>query len=315
MDLIFSSTIDSTRIDKYLRNVFPNITQGFIEKSLRIGDIKLNKSKVKASHYLTNGDVISISDFCLKIIQNQSKTHKNITHEQYFPDQKLLKLLEKSIIYEDQNLIAINKPQGLACQAGSGIPHSVDRLITHLCGQNIKIVHRLDKDTSGVLILAKNLEYAQLLTKLFRERKVKKTYFSLCQQMTKNIDGFDLKMGNSLITKGSLKINLPLGKGFFNNEEKTIVDFENGVEAESFIEFIKEKNNLFLFKINPITGRKHQIRAHLKYLGFPICGDKKYNYFNLGNHFQNLCLQANSIEIKDLGLSLNVEKPDWINLV
>tara|TARA_B100000686_G_C16746397_1_gene949688 strand:- start:574 stop:1485 length:912 start_codon:yes stop_codon:yes gene_type:complete len=264
------STFNEMRIDRWLRNQFGQIPQGLIEKNLRNGKIKLNKKKVKSSTKLMTNDKIDVYSFIYK---------KNIVKSKikFTPSFNIVKENENLIIENNEDFIVINKRSGLAVQGGTKSKKNlVDIFSKSDIFQNTKpfSVHRLDKDTSGIFILAKNRKTAQLLTSLFRLRKVHKTYLALCH-------------GEVSENKGILKNDLVKYEG-----KKKITE-----NATSLFKILDKNSNCSLVKLKPITGRKHQLRKQMLILGNSILGDKKYN-FGKKNIISNKNLMLHSYEIK-----------------
>jgi len=236
------------RIDRWIKNNLIKIPQSLIEKDLRNGKIKVNKKKVKSSYKLNKSDKIFLYNVSYK---NLSK--KKI---KFIPKDTIIKETEKDIIENNSDFIVINKKSGLPVQGGTKIKENLINILENSnFFENTKpfIVHRIDKDTSGVLIIAKNRNTAQQLTSLFRIRKIHKTYLAL------TIGHFDKK-------KSIIDNNLIRYEG-----NKKILE-----RAISHIQKIDSNKNFTLFKVKPITGRKHQIRKHLVDLKCPVVGDKKY---------------------------------------
>ena len=236
------------RIDRWIKNNLIKIPQSLIEKDLRNGKIKVNKKKVKSSYKLNKSDKIFLYNVSYK---NLSK--KKI---KFIPKDIIIKETEKDIIENNSDFIVINKKSGLPVQGGTKIKENLINILENSnFFENTKpfIVHRIDKDTSGVLIIAKNRNTAQQLTSLFRIRKIHKTYLAL------TIGHFDKK-------KSIIDNNLIRYEG-----NKKILE-----RAISHIQKIDSNKNFTLFKVKPITGRKHQIRKHLVDLKCPVVGDKKY---------------------------------------
>tara|TARA_Y100000590_G_scaffold362504_1_gene419711 strand:- start:757 stop:1560 length:804 start_codon:yes stop_codon:yes gene_type:complete len=236
------------RIDKWIKINLSKIPQSLVEKDLRKGKIKVNQHKVKSSYKLKKEDKIYLYNISYKNLTTRKK--------KYIPKNATIKETEKDIIENNSNFIVINKKSGLPVQGGTKVKENV---INILSNSNLfdesrpYIVHRIDKDTSGVLIIAKNRETAQLLTSLFRIRKIHKTYLALSfGQIDKKKDTID----NNLIRYEGNKRIL----------ERAITHYQE----------IDSNKNYTLFKLKPITGRKHQIRKHLVDLSCPIVGDKKY---------------------------------------
>jgi 23S rRNA pseudouridine955/2504/2580 synthase len=291
------------RFDKYIKILLPSITQSFIEKGLRNGEIKLNNTKVKSNQRVQNGDGIFIFSYILEKFQNMDI----IESTEYIPSKYLLEKLKSSILYEDSNLIVLNKPSGLACQGGSNLIHSIDKLMNFLYDTEIRIAHRLDKDTTGIMLLAKNLKYARLLTGLFKDHKIQKIYNAASQKIEvydKNI----LRLQKRLLKGETLELNVKMKSMTIGDQEKIVVDSQDGFESSSKIRLLGVKDNLYFFEVVPFTGRKHQIRVHLEYLGFPILGDKKYNFIKSN---RNMCLHASRVIINELKICFNI-KPSWL---
>ena len=263
-------TCNNMRIDRFLRSQLGKIPQGLIEKNLRNGKIKLNNKKVKSSIKVKYGDQINLFNFDYKEKEDQN----NI---KYNPKKEIIKENEKLIIENNENFIVVNKSSGISVQGGTKSKKNlIDIFKNSKIFENNKpfSVHRLDKDTSGVFIIAKNRETAQLLTSLFRLRKVHKTYLAICS-------------GEIEQNKGNIKDDL-----IRYDNKKRIVE-----KAETFFKVIDKNNNCSLLKMMPITGRKHQLRKHLFMKGNSILGDKKYNS-NYYNKSMNKKLMLHSYEIK-----------------
>ena len=230
----------NTRIDRWIKKKFNMIPQNFIEKSLRLGKIKVNKIKVKSSYRLKHKDKIYLFNF--------KPTNTNIHKKKIFlPSSKELSNLEKLIIENNEDFIVINKPHGLPVQGGTrSYKNLVDLLSKSEIFVNTKpyIVHRIDKETSGILLIAKTREYAQLFTSLFRLRKIHKEYLGIC---------------HGELQKDTGKINYKLVR-----YEKNKKIEEN---AETYFNVIDKTSLCTFLSLKPITGRKHQLRKHLSLIG------------------------------------------------
>ena len=264
-------SFNDMRIDRFIRNHLGKIPQGLIEKNLRNGKLKLNQKKVKSSEKVKTGDKLNIYNlnFVEKIEQLKKK---------YNPSNEIIKENEDLIIENNDNFVVLNKQSGISVQGGT---KSKKNIIDIFSKSNLfrdekpYSVHRLDKDTSGVFVIAKNRETAQLLTSLFRLRKVYKTYLAICNGEL------------ILIDKGVLKDDLIR----FENKKKIVE------KAETKYEILDKNNNATFIQLNPITGRKHQLRKQLFNLGNSIIGDKKYNSTN-NSKMNNKNLMLHSYEIK-----------------
>ncbi len=258
------------RIDRYLRNKLGDLPQSFIEKSLRNGKIKINKKKIKSSYKIKIKDNVDIFDLNFKKIIKKKKIN-------YKPSISVIKENENLIIDNNENFLVLNKSSGISVQGGT---KSKKNLIDIFANSNIFenskpfSVHRLDKDTSGVFIIAKNRETAQLLTSLFRLRKVHKTYLALCLGELNE----DYGEWNDKLTR-------------FENNKPVI---EN---AKTIFKVLDKNSLCSLVELRPVTGRKHQLRKQLYMRGNPIFGDQKYK---INNHDKKLNknLMLHSYQIK-----------------
>ncbi len=266
------STYNDMRIDRWIRNNIGNIPQGLIEKSLRNGKIKLNKKKIKSSHKIKINDQIDLFNFNFKekIIQKKIK---------FIPPETIIKENEKLIIDDNKDFLVLNKSSGISVQGGTKSKKNlIDIFSKSEIFKNSKpfSVHRLDKDTSGVFIIAKNRETAQLLTTLFRLRKVHKTYLAVCHGEIENNSG----EWNDDLTR--------------YERDKPIIE-----KAKTIYKVLDKNNICSLVKMNPITGRKHQLRKQLFVRGNPIYGDQKYKLINNKiSTNKNLMLHSYQIKFK-----------------
>ena len=240
----------NSRFDRWFKANIIDLPQSLIQKLLRLNKIKINRKKVKTSYRVQLGDIVEIYDISKFKISKRPKIIK------YKPSRKEVDIYDDYILENNNNFMVINKPRGIAVQAGTkSFRNIIDVLKDSKYFKNTKpyIVHRLDKETSGVLIIAKNREYAQLFTSLFRIRKIHKTYIALTHGKVRK----DLKiLKDDLIT--------------IDNGKKIIQ------KAISHLKLIKFSTDFSYVELNPITGRKHQLRKQLYNIGNPIVGDDKY---------------------------------------
>ena len=249
-----SYTIDDdynySRLDKWFKNEIINLPHSLLEKLLRQNKIKVNKKRTKSSYRLQTGDLIEIYDISkLKPVDKKKKM-------KYLPKKKEIGFYDDYIIEDNENFIVLNKPIGIPVQSGTkSFKNLIDILKNSKYFENSKpfIVHRLDKETSGVLIIAKNRKFAQLFTSLFRIRKIHKTYLAIVYgKVNKSIK----VMKDDLI--------------YYENNKKIFQ------KAVSNLKTIKTNQGYSFLELNPITGRKHQLRKQLLNIGCPIIGDDKY---------------------------------------
>ena len=240
----------NSRFDRWFKAKVIALPQSLIEKIIRLKKIKINSKKTKTSYRVQLGDIIEIYNI------EKFKTSERPKLIKYKPSRKEVDIYDKHILENNDNFIVINKPSGIAVQSGTkSFKNIVDVLKDSKYFQNTKpyIVHRIDKETSGVLIIAKSREYAQLFTSLFRIRKIHKTYIALTYG----------KVSNSIKT---LKDDLTI---YEKNKQIT-------QKAISHIRVLKSSTDFSYVELNPITGRKHQLRKQLYNIGNPIIGDDKY---------------------------------------
>jgi len=240
----------NSRLDRWFRRNVSDVPQSLIEKNLRKGNIKVNNKKEKSSYKLRFNDLV--------IIKNINFTKNNIKEvkRNYIPTKKDLSLSSDLFIENNENFVVINKPSGISVQSGTKSKKNILDILRktrEFSDSQPYAVHRIDKETTGLLIVAKNRKFAQLFTSLFRIRKIHKTYLGIV------IGEFQKK-------KGTLKDELFTYEG--NKKIKTI--------AITNYTVLDSNNKYSLLELSPVTGRKHQLRKQLLIYGNPILGDTKY---------------------------------------
>ena len=267
---IVDSTCNDMRIDRWIRNIIGKVPQSLIEKNLRSGKIKLNKKKIKSSHKIKSNDKIDLFNINFKENISQKKI-------KFQPSKEIVKSNEDQIIDNNNEFVVLNKKSGISVQGGTKSKKNlIDIFAKSEIFQNAKpySVHRLDKDTSGVFIIAKKRESAQLLTSLFRLRKVHKTYLAICHgELDKDLGEWN----NDLIR--------------YDGNKKIIE------KAKTSFKVIDKNSEASLVELKPITGRKHQLRKQLYAIGQPIFGDTKYKLSN-SNKGINKNLMLHSYQIR-----------------
>lgn len=253
---VFASD-DGVRLDRWFQRHYPHIGHGELQKLLRKKLVKVDGKRAEAKQHIRQGQVIKHPEF--------EKPSPELTK------QKPLKKpdwLDESVLYADRNLLIINKPSGLPTQGGSKQTTHLDRLLPLLnddSGATPKLVHRLDKDTSGVLVLARSAKAADILMKAFSERQIEKYYWALLAGVPPIVKGEE---------EGEIKA--PLGKRVYGGEEKMAVTQEGKPAYTRYRIIEKLAQRLSFVELMPHTGRKHQLRVHMAYLECPILGDGKY---------------------------------------
>ncbi len=268
-NFVVDATFNNMRLDRFLRNKLGKIPQGLIEKKLRIGKIKLNRKKAKSSTKVNTNDKVELFNIDIK----EKVIEKKINFK---PSNVIIKTNENSIIDNNEDFIVVNKESGISVQGGTKSKKNLIDIFKKskiFEGTKPYSVHRLDKDTSGVFIIAKKRETAQLLTSLFRLRKIHKTYLAICH--------------------GELEKN----SGEFNDN---LIRYDNGKKiiekAKTIFKVIDKNSEASLLELKPITGRKHQLRKQLYNIGHSIYGDEKYKQANLKGLNKKLMLHSYQIK-------------------
>lgn len=274
------------RLDKVVSNLEQNISREAIQRMVKTGKILVNGKQEKASYKTTVGDVITL--------------------EEEIPEEIELKPQEMplDIIYEDEDMLVINKEKGIVVHPGNGNPDgTLANAVMAKCKDSLSgiggkirpgIVHRIDKDTSGLIIVAKNDTAHLNLSKQIQDRKVKKTYIALVR---------------GVIKENEATINMPIGRS--SKDRKKMAVTKDGKEAITHFKVLKRYNGFTLLEVKIETGRTHQIRVHLSEIGYPIVGDEVYS--NGKNQFgvKGQMLHAEKLELKHprTGKDLTFEAP------
>ncbi|MFD2180447.1 23S rRNA pseudouridine(955/2504/2580) synthase RluC [Veronia pacifica] len=246
-----SDDIAGQRIDNFLRNRLKNVPKSMIYRVLRKGEVRVNKKRIKPEYKLQEGDVIRLPP--IKIPESTKAAA---------PSTKLEKVaeLEKCIIFEDDHILVLNKPSGTAVHGGSGLHFGAIEALRALRpdARFLELVHRIDRDTSGILLIAKKRSALRHLQAQFREKIVQKYYFALVMGSWK---------------ASCKKVTAPLLK----NEVNSIVRVNpNGKASETRFKIMEKFEQATLVQASPITGRTHQIRVHAQYTGHPLAWDDRY---------------------------------------
>lgn len=262
--LVISSDNEGQRIDNFLLRYFGKIPKSRIYQMLRKGEVRVNKGRIKQTYKLICGDVVRIPPIYLN--EDESKA----------VPQYLRQKIQKSVIYEDEGIIIINKPTGEVVHSGSGQSHGVIEAFRALDSkyEKLELVHRLDKDTSGCLILAKNISILRDMHEIINNNAIEKIYIALLAGRLK---------------KQKITVSNQLSKNPTN--ERIVTVDEGGKQAKTI--FLREKvfTNASLVNVKLITGRTHQIRVHSASIGHPVLGDMKY-----GNRIMNRELRKSGLK-------------------
>ncbi len=277
------------RLDRWFKVHFPGLGFGALQKLLRSGQVRIDGGRAKSDTRVQPGQMIRVPPLD---VDAKAKTGpiagKDLKHS---GDGELL---SRMLLYEDEKVFVLNKPAGLAVQGGSGVTRHIDKMLeawTNKKGEKPRLVHRIDRDTSGVLVVARSRGAAQKLTAAFRERDTHKIYWSL-------VKGVPRKHEDKIST-WLVKEQTPDG-----DRMRVAKHGEEGADhAVSYYRVIDTAaQNLAWLEMEPYTGRTHQLRVHALYMGHPIIGDPKYfiddpNWDFPGGIQKRLHLHARSIDI------------------
>jgi 23S rRNA pseudouridine955/2504/2580 synthase len=245
------------RLDRWFRRHYPQLGHGPLEKLLRTGQIRVDGKRAHAGDRVTLGQAIRVPP--LGALPPAPSGEARPVRPQ---DEAML---QDAVLHRDDAVIVLNKPPGLAVQGGTGAEMHVDRLLDGLRFGNAerpRLVHRLDKDTSGVLVIARTAAAAAFLTKAFRDNRPSKLYWAIVAGLPKPTDG---------------RIDLPLAKLPGKAGERVRPDAEAGRRAVTLYRLVDHAGaRASWLALSPLTGRTHQLRAHCAALGTPILGDGKY---------------------------------------
>ena len=264
------------RIDNFINRKFKGLPRSKIYRIIRRGEVRVNSGRIAPSYKIKTNDEIRIPPLIIKNDPESLIKNNSIN-------------IEKSIIFEDSDFIVIDKPAGLAVHGGSGIKFGVIELIRAVKARenDISLVHRIDKETSGCLLLSKKRSALRDLHEKFRNGEVKKNYFAVV-------------LGTWEYQKKS--INMPLLTNHRKNGERHVTPNKKGKKAVTLVKMTNQYKKFALVQCQPITGRTHQLRVHLNEIGYPIVGDTKYSNMEVLSELKlkkRLFLHAQSISFAD----------------
>ncbi|MDQ6982182.1 MAG: RluA family pseudouridine synthase [Mariprofundus sp.] len=248
---------DGSRLDRVLIRHLGSSRRTLILRLIRKGNVRVNKKRSKPESRVSSGDRIFLP-FSLREPDQQSNAH--------IPASLLGKAEALAVLYEDKYLLAVNKPTGIVVHGGSGHDAGLIEALKALHQQpELRLAHRLDRDTSGVLLMAKNLEALRTINESFRKRDMQKTYFAL-------VSGHPFSHAGRMTSK--------LAKGVMRGGERMVIDVKEGKESvtdyQVMIEFERDGFDYAMVSLNPHSGRTHQLRVQLQNEGHAILGDNKY---------------------------------------
>ena len=273
------------RIDRWLRRKFTNLPQSFIQKKLRKGIIRLNNNIVRANKVIEEDDIIEIKDFDIKIYPKKKYKKLDILSKE------IITKFKKSIIFQNYNYAIINKWKGISTQGSGKNILSINSIIKNF-SLKMNIVHRLDKDTTGLLIISKNYLTSRFFGKLFQNKGIKKSYLSICKGRPIKKEGVvRIKIIKEQKQRRNIMMNSKLGKETITNYK--LLEYKNGFSTVIFI---------------PITGKTHQIRLAAQNLNCSILGDIKYGKHIYTKKYNDI---KNRLMLHSIGMSFydnNIKK-------
>jgi 23S rRNA pseudouridine955/2504/2580 synthase len=277
------------RIDNFLHTHLKGVPKSHIYRILRTGEVRVNKGRIKQTYRLLAGDILRIPPV---------QVAETITHE---PPKSALAALKEAILYEDSGLLVINKPSGMAVHGGSGLSFGVIEGLRTLYPQlhNLELVHRLDRDTSGCLMISKKASVLRQLHEQLREGNLHKSYLALVQGY------WEARVR---------EVNAPLQKNILQSGERIVRVNLEGKPACTRFQVVQRFADATLVKASPVTGRTHQIRVHATHAQHPIAGDDKYGNEIFDKHMRQLGLKRLFLHAAELQVhvgekTLNLSAP------
>lgn len=253
---------DGQRIDNFLLKVCKGVPKSHVYRILRSGEVRVNKGRIGPEYRLKIGDAVRVPP--IRVAEK--------------PVQAAIPARDFTIVFEDEALVVVDKPSGVAVHGGSGVSFGVIEQIRRQRPEArfLELAHRLDRETSGLLILAKKRSALTRLHDMFREGTINKRYLALVKGSWKN---------------ALQHVRMPLLKYLTVEGERRVSVSDEGKEAHSIVRLVARWENFSLVEVELKTGRTHQIRVHLAHLGFPLAGDDKYGDFSLNRELQKAGLK------------------------
>ena len=288
-------TIDANhsgqRIDNYLFTHLKGVPKSRVYRIIRKGEVRVNKGRVKAEYKLEIDDILRIPPIRVAEVKDDSHLSKLAQ----------VKQLEQCILHETKQYLVINKPSGIAVHGGSGLSFGVIEGLRALRPQEkfLELVHRLDKDTSGCLLIAKRRSYLIHFQNLLRHRKMNKQYLAIV---------------SGKWSKGKKLVDTPLLKTHLASGERIVLVDEKGKSSQTRFELVESLGDYSLIQAKPLTGRTHQIRVHARHCFCPLLGDEKYSDLKKDRGvLKKLKIQTFMLHAKSLSFTLP-DSDEWVNI-
>ena len=291
------------RLDNFLITLLKGVPKSRIYRIVRKGEVRVNKGRVDVKYRLVIGDIVRIPPVRMP----------EVSEEGLPVSRGLADILQQNVLFEDDSILVVNKPSGFAVHGGSGIDNGIIEGFRKINPEQrfLELVHRLDRDTSGCLLIAKKRSALRSLHEQFRKDTVTKSYLAL--------------LSGRWVRK-KLVVNQPLQKNVSKGGERMVVISQHGKESETLFRRLQLFKDATLVEVSPKTGRTHQIRVHAAYLSHPIVGDERYGFDDINKVFKNrgykkMFLHAETLQFQhpDTGMTLKISAPlpqqfiDYIN--
>ncbi|MFT4825412.1 MAG: 23S rRNA pseudouridine955/2504/2580 synthase [Halioglobus sp.] len=268
------------RLDNYLLRELKGVPKTRIYRALRKGEVRVNKGRVKADYRLKSGDIVRVPPIRVPL-PSETPSIPNYWAKQ----------LEEGVLYEDDGLLVLNKPSGLAVHGGSGLNFGMIECLRQMRPNDryLELVHRLDRDTSGCILVARKPAILRELHRQLREKKMDKRYLGLVRGSW---------------PKSCRLVDAPLEKNIVQSGERMVRVSQEGKRSTTGFSVVEKLSGATLIEAQPITGRTHQIRVHTKHAGFPLLGDAKYSDDKGGAFAREIGLKRLFLHAHSLSFSL-----------
>lgn len=284
--LVVGEEAAGQRIDNYLLKLLKGVPKSRIYRLLRKGEVRVNKGRIKPEYKLMDGDSVRVPPI---------RVAERTAPEDVFVSDGLSRQLQGAILFEDERLLIINKPSGLAVHGGSGVSVGLIEALRRIRPDErfLELVHRLDRDTSGCVMLAKKRSTLKTLHGLLRGNGVDKRYLALVEGRW---------------SSRKVQVKLPLEKNVLQSGERMVRVNPDGKYALTRFEVVQRFPGATLVEARPVTGRTHQIRVHCQAAGHPIIGDEKYGRDEVNEQFRKEGVQRLFLHAHSLGFELDGER-------